>query len=141
MSFEGYYQVICMNGHYYNVPVNYSWDEDKTCDDCKAEAAWSSLVDDTNCDAYGLMPDFELAKLKVADAVVYQCQDPKCGHSKLVEPTRYRVPTEDEGKLITNYSAEFVGTDDGAGKHVYRNHQSKARFNRDGLKYDDGGRS
>lgn len=51
MSFEGWTQNICENGHYY-------------CDNvyvpdgcyCGAKSVWENLVDDTNCDRYGYIP-------------------------------------------------------------------------------------
>lgn len=65
MSFEGYYQVLCKNGHYwedaycYHVhspgeePCPACDPEEWRCDDCGAKRAWINTVDDTNCDDYG----------------------------------------------------------------------------------------
>lgn len=54
MSFEGYTQHICQNGHYGLEPYDYAGDQPEwTCDECGAKSAWSNLVDDTNCDNLG----------------------------------------------------------------------------------------
>lgn len=47
MSFEGYYQVICKNGHHSHTDLNFSTD-DWECPDCEAKCAWWNLVDITN---------------------------------------------------------------------------------------------
>jgi hypothetical protein len=55
MSFEGYYQLICENGHYQTEDVNHFQEHIHTlrCDACCAPFAWNNIVDDTNCDSYG----------------------------------------------------------------------------------------
>lgn len=54
MSFEGYYQHICQNGHYGTEPYDYAGDAPPwKCDECGAESAWCNRVDDTNCDNCG----------------------------------------------------------------------------------------
>jgi len=53
MSYEGYVQAICANGHLneysrYCVP---------TCVDCKAKLVWSNSVDQTNNPCDDVIPD------------------------------------------------------------------------------------
>lgn len=47
MSFEGYYQNICANGHY-TVRDVYE-DSDRLCSECGAGFVRENLVDNTNC--------------------------------------------------------------------------------------------
>lgn len=68
MSFEGYYQVLCTNGHADTLPVQYSWQKEADeqaayrCDQlidgkpCGASLDWINLVDDTNFDDAGKIP-------------------------------------------------------------------------------------
>lgn len=47
MSFEGYYQVLCKNGHYTTEELDF--DELKwECPYCKEKIAWNHIVDITN---------------------------------------------------------------------------------------------
>jgi len=55
MSFEGYYQILCKNGHYHTVDVHasdwfYGYEDDWECH-CGAKKAHENTVDQTNgCD-------------------------------------------------------------------------------------------
>lgn len=71
MSYEGYVQVICKNGHLDHCPDDCLYDEDEPCEYCGAEIVWRNHVDDTNCEDYGYidMDKLELAPLKPATAV------------------------------------------------------------------------
>jgi hypothetical protein len=78
MSFEGYWQLLCKNGHCSDYPVTYGGEEayfkNFTCDHliegkpCGAKVEWTNLVDDTNCDAYGYHKMEEQTK-----AIVKRC--------------------------------------------------------------------
>ena len=48
MSYEGYYQIICENGHYSCVSESYG-EHPITCHECNAEPKWTNAVDETNC--------------------------------------------------------------------------------------------
>jgi hypothetical protein len=53
MSFEGYYQLVCENNHYFTMDV-YSWDFNKRkCIYCDSTISQSNLVDETNCSGEG----------------------------------------------------------------------------------------
>lgn len=62
MSFEGYYQMWCKNGHCWEQPYDYDglteeeWAVECKYDDCGKQAVMVNLVDDTNCDRYGEIP-------------------------------------------------------------------------------------
>jgi len=114
MSFEGYYQVLCRNGHSHQVDV-YSGDEfvfdakpsnletvrsgqDYSsnlpvykCNACGEVVGWWNLVDDTNCDQAGLIA---LDEVKPA-----QYQTCNLGHEHTIEEAIYR-PSESGGHFI-----------------------------------------
>ena len=49
MSFEGYNQLLCKKGHYFNLDVYDARDiEDIKCPVCKENVAWYNIVDVTN---------------------------------------------------------------------------------------------
>jgi len=100
MSFEGYFQCFCEDGHYYTVPCSYG-EEDYTCPFCKKPAKLVHTVDDTNCDSYGILPDKEVDKLRIVGAV-YECC-PTCGHAKIISQPRYRIPDEAELRTMEHY--------------------------------------
>ena len=52
MSFEGYYQIVCKNGHYTEIDVYDTTDDDK-CIDCHQDIIFRNLVDETNCENSG----------------------------------------------------------------------------------------
>lgn len=48
MSFEGFYQALCQNGHKCGGDV-YCWEPNNSrCDECNALIVWQNLVDVTN---------------------------------------------------------------------------------------------
>jgi hypothetical protein len=60
MSYEGYTQRLCKNGHYFESDANLHWyseEEQKemtTCD-CGSDTAWTNEVDETNEAGQGLI--------------------------------------------------------------------------------------
>lgn len=104
MSWEGYVQALCANGHenrgngYDNIP---------NCN-CGAPIVFENTVDDTNCDSYNWI-DFD--SLIVTPAKVETCN---FGHKHVTEETVYRIPTNqeeidklrEEGKKITTEKTE-----------------------------------
>lgn len=57
MSFEGYYQVRCLNKHYYTQDV-YSFDSTGKCSYCGADIEDKNMVDETNFESEGYDPNF-----------------------------------------------------------------------------------
>lgn len=53
MSYEGFTQILCKNGHYFEKDAYFDWDggEHKTwkCPVCGVGLAWQNGVDQTNC--------------------------------------------------------------------------------------------
>ncbi len=91
MSFEGYTQKICENGHYHTYDV-YEY-EDGKCPICESGWKWSNLVDLTNgsYDENGKRIDnFKKPKL-IKEATHKKCDH--CGSKiKLLEETVYAPP-------------------------------------------------
>lgn len=92
MSFEGYYRVLCENGHLHKRPYDYfdanSPALNKPCEICNADIAWINLVDVTNGgDGY----DIGLIELEVkSEAVPCTC---KCGHKHNAAEATYHIPS------------------------------------------------
>lgn len=101
MSFEGYKQILCINGHYDQCDV-YEYFEPKQwrCKHCGAIVRWVNTVDLTN-GSYGEDPNTGesiridgYVELKVRQAAP-TCD--KCRHT--TGPVVYHIPT-DEGHLL-----------------------------------------
>ncbi len=96
MSFEGYYQILCVNGHLFEVDymhLDYYSDEHELCPDCNTRLPknfFHNLVDDTNYDTCDIIPDFEWEKLCIVEKDEYGLK-------------RYRRPTEQEHAKMRNY--------------------------------------
>jgi hypothetical protein len=94
MSYEGYTQVICENGHLFERDCR----DDSLCD-CGALDAWTNEVDDTNCDAYGiiLMKDIKMKSPEKR----HVCNE--CESEKIVEKARFFIPSDKETKALRSY--------------------------------------
>lgn len=105
MSFEGYKQCICDNGHYFEIDV---YEDDDVCLDCGGKIAWFNTVDDTNCNSYGEIP-MELLeeKFRVKKVVVERGCFEMAG---CVEPVLFRIPTREETDPLRHYRPEYGGT-------------------------------
>lgn len=86
MSFEGYYQMLCANGHYITVDV-YE-DTPKKCAECGTGFVWVNTVDETNGDSVGYVH----LQVEVAPK---SCVCPTCGDAHS-EPTRYKIPRSEK---------------------------------------------
>lgn len=88
MSFEGYYQKICPDGHYWTCDVYF---EQIFCPSCGKEAAWSNIVDVTN----GSFEDgrridgFKVPKVR---------SERKCEHCGSILERRFHVPKSRQRK-------------------------------------------
>ena len=98
MSFEGYYQILCSNGHYETFDVYQNSPEYFECSTCGEKGAWYNLVDYTN----GSYDDDGTR----ADGYVYlkclkefNCACEKCGIKHTYSPAIYEIP-KDKGHLI-----------------------------------------
>jgi len=95
MSFEGYYQILCENGHHRSEDVYMMPDEDKwRCDICGAKLVWTNTVDLTN-GTWG--PNEEridgYIELEVKDPE-RMCVCEKCGNEHVSEAATYHIPDQ-----------------------------------------------
>jgi len=100
MSYEGSEEYLCKNGHLWGGPSLYGSADPGLCPDCKTPIVWSHSIDDTNCDAWGIVLKEEWDKLLVSPAKVATCN---LGHQHVVEASRYRQPTKEELKMMKRY--------------------------------------
>lgn len=94
MSYEGYVQNICANGHYFTS----NWAIEPVCPHCSAASAWENHVDETNCDGYGYIPPEEFKKILIQDNQGETCN---LGHYHVTCVATHRIPKE--GELVRTY--------------------------------------
>jgi len=89
MSYSGYYQLLCEHGHYFQMDCyEYEFSAVVTCPHCKGKVAWWNLVDTTNgLNTGDPFEDFEI----LAPQIRNTC--PVCHHTRTIEPTRFKIPT------------------------------------------------
>ena len=100
MRFEGFYQILCEEGHYhtYNIfgsidPID---DPNWRCDICNKKISWWNLVDQTN----GVAPtkdDSTFVKLQIKGIDKELCST--CGHEHHISPTTHYVPKNKGHKI------------------------------------------
>lgn len=99
MSYEGYRQYICKNGHAFTRDA-YN-DDNPKCDICKAEPVWANSVDQTNgswdddgkrIDGYVRLQIDKPAKHKTCRA---------CKHKEIVAHETYRIPKKRGHRIPT----------------------------------------
>lgn len=104
MSWEGYAQVICQNGHLHGnwTPKATSAlsSASATCPTCNAEPGFVNIVDDTNGDRFGLIREDDLKTLLTKEAAVQRCN---LGHDHVIVEAQYRIPTPEEAKRLRSY--------------------------------------
>jgi len=99
MSFEGYYQILCLNGHHVAEDAYSYLGDSWACPTCGAKAAWENLVDVTNgsYDDNGVRVDGFVELEVMEEGCACTCE--KCGNVHYTSPIRYRVP-EEKGRKI-----------------------------------------
>ena len=87
MSYEGYTEALCEDGHYHTWDAY--WDPPALCIECGKSLVWFNEVDQTNGDGEDMK-----AKLEVLEeAKVETC--PTCHHKNEVAEVRYKIPKKD----------------------------------------------
>ncbi len=104
MSYEGYEQLLCKNGHYSQCDAHETtdWSENGPfhnlelvrCNECGEAIIWSNSVDETNGDGEGIV---NLGRFRIKEAKIETCN---LGHYHQVAPAIYRIPTEEEMKAM-----------------------------------------
>lgn len=88
MSYEGYVQTICDNGHY-SVRDDSHGAPDETCFECgSSKVVWANPVDDTNCESYGYIDKRLIDMFLKNEALTKRCD---LGHMHLVKPPVYKT--------------------------------------------------
>lgn len=75
MSFEGYYQKMCKNGHAWETDV---YVDDDACSECGLASVWSHMVDETNGEG---------RPIKLRKKSIKKCKT--CGH---IQEIKYYIP-------------------------------------------------
>lgn len=95
MSYEGYDQVLCENGHYHTYDCWEFWKPKGWVCHCGAKAAWSNSVNVTNGSFDGDERIDGYVELEVKD----QCKCPTCGH---VTERVYKIPEKGGHRVQRN---------------------------------------
>lgn len=93
MSYEGYDQYICENGHYWIEDCYSAGDPaGRRCKVCSSKVAWRNGVDQTNgsWDDDGNRIDGHV-ELEV-DIPALECTCPTCGHTHTTTVETYKIP-------------------------------------------------
>jgi hypothetical protein len=99
MSYEGYEQCLCANGHYY-CGDDIMFEGDPPCPHCQAPCAWTNEVDETNGPPQGLI---DMGALVVEAEVLEVCS---LGHQHVTRQAVYRIPSEEEKQHLRQYFDE-----------------------------------
>lgn len=86
MSFEGYIQRLCKNGHLEEIDVYDFESKDEKCDECGEEWVWQNTVDQTNGGDVGRV------ELEIESPDVYETICEHCGAQRLVAEETYKIP-------------------------------------------------
>jgi hypothetical protein len=110
MSYEGYSQVICANGHSYDIDCN-DFGHDGRCPECQAESVWTNGVDTTN-GSFNIDSDGNETNERIDGYVELEvlalpsfCTCKDCGNQHQMKSTTYKIPETrgHKGKLVRGY--------------------------------------
>lgn len=99
MSYDGYTQNFCVNGHFWEEPV-FGYSSKQTCPECNQPKALSNSVDDTNGERFGEIPPDQLEELMLTKATYEVCN---LGHRHQTSPPVFRLPSQEELKSLRCY--------------------------------------
>lgn len=104
MSYEGYEQCICSNGHYFERDC---FDHNGVCPVCLAKSTWWNGVDQTNGPDQGAVP-MEVLKEKflLSEEQINTCDH--CHASKVIANAIFRIPTFEETVPLCVYTEETI---------------------------------
>lgn len=98
MSYEGYSQFICKNGHYSHQDEKYDSAPDPCT--CGAEYIWENQVDETNCDAHGVIPMDVINSFILTNEVTEVCN---LGHKHVTAEAIYKIPSPEQTEAMRHY--------------------------------------
>jgi len=112
MSWEGYAQVFCENGHLHgnwDDPYYFGGEEEKRslCPNCGARPAFTNVVDDTNYDNQGILTDDVLKTLLISEEKTATCN---LGHVHIIQAAVYRIITEEEARGLSSFMDPATNT-------------------------------
>ena len=92
MSFEGYFQRLCKNGHYDTIDI-YGFDnpEEESCLICGEPFVWSNLVNLTNGIDLETGKGYGYINLEINKPAIYE-ECPHCENKKIVSAETYKIP-------------------------------------------------
>jgi len=101
MSYEGYVQRICENGHRYDTDaMSDTHMGDGLCPFCGAASAFENHVDETNCDSIGFVTIEDWERFIIEPEETQTCD---LGHIHITKDAVYRVPTTEELAPLRRY--------------------------------------
>jgi hypothetical protein len=106
MSYEGFEQCICTDGHRFDHPCTYG-NDDYVCH-CGKLAAWMNAVDQTNNAGDGIIPDEAFEQLLLTPEVVVTCVT--CQHAAVTQEATYRAPTQEELRAMRRCLVQISDT-------------------------------
>jgi predicted nucleic-acid-binding Zn-ribbon protein len=122
MSYEGYDQLLCKNGHYWTCDAfdNISYNElgqavhPVSCPYCQNPNVWSNSVDQTNGGDVGFI---DMKQFLVQDREFKTCQT--CGCASEIAPAIYRIPSKEESEAasLASLSIQKVEIEDESDEH------------------------
>lgn len=86
MSFEGYIQRLCKNGHLEEIDVYDFASKDENCDECGEDWVWQNTVDQTNGGDVGWV------ELEIDKPEMYETICEHCGSQRRVAEETYKIP-------------------------------------------------
>ena len=100
MSYEGYTQNICEEGHRFDTDVGCWFGKEPLCPVCSAKVCWSNGVDQTNFEEDGFIPDEDFARFLHTPGETQVCS---LGHTHIVRHATYLVPTQEQVEPLRTY--------------------------------------
>lgn len=100
MSYEGYVQNLCKNGHHWEAEGG-SYADPTVCPECTQPPEWVNPVNDTNCDSIG---EIDMNQFLYKEAEYKKCD---MGHLHQISPAVYRIPSLDETKKARCWRPEY----------------------------------
>lgn len=98
MSWEGYSQNFCQNGHFFHGSAEYGVVPD-ACS-CGASISLQNIVDDTNFENHGVIPPEVLQTLLINAEETATCN---MGHVHVTKMAVFRIPSKEELPSLRYY--------------------------------------